>query len=212
MIGGVSFQPGSLDQEQQRRQATNGTAQGVQEAIKVLSLRLPKVVGAQAAAPQALLQSPGSGGNSHVDSIVQSVLSKIFPQSGGPAPSAPTLPMQTEGTSHGYSEPAQPSAPSAPTFSGQVESPQRQATSDAPGANDFWKTFPRAPQIIVSEPPPQAPTVIDQTPKWPGLPGVDGSGSLPGNGIGGIVSPAPDLRGYFDWLPGGGGNDSSPMI
>lgn len=47
---GVSFQPGAQDGQSQ---------QPVQQAIQLLSLRLPSVVGARALAPQALLQSQG---------------------------------------------------------------------------------------------------------------------------------------------------------
>jgi hypothetical protein len=56
---GLSFQPGT----------DSGTGQGsepatspLQSAVKLLSLRLPSVVGAQALAPDALLRSSGSAG------------------------------------------------------------------------------------------------------------------------------------------------------
>ena len=74
---GVNFQPGAANGEQASPKPQG--QQGVQEAIKVLSLRLPKVVGAQAGAPQALLQGTGSGG-SRVDSVVNQVMSRIMPQ------------------------------------------------------------------------------------------------------------------------------------
>lgn len=100
MIGGVSFQPGQNGATgQQGKPKTNG----VQEAVKVLSLRLPSVVGARAIAPQALLQSPGSGGNPRVDSVVSQVMGRMFPTGGAPAPSAPAAPMMP---------------PNAPQFSG----------------------------------------------------------------------------------------------
>src|SRR5687768_7916826 len=96
MYGGVSFQPGSsqLEQEVQHRRGTGRKGDGVQEAIKVLSLRLPKVVGAQAVSPSALLKSPGSGGNPDYDSMIQKVLARVFPGQGSPAPAAPMIPSQ----------------------------------------------------------------------------------------------------------------------
>ena len=55
---GVSFQPGGEDSgpNGQRRSAP------VQEAVRMLSLRLPTVKGARGISPQALLQSPGGAG------------------------------------------------------------------------------------------------------------------------------------------------------
>ncbi|HYE87699.1 MAG TPA: hypothetical protein VEA16_15155, partial [Vicinamibacterales bacterium] len=52
---GLSFQPGSDNGQQQ-----SGYRAPVQQAIKLLSLRLPSVVGARAIAPQALLEGGGS--------------------------------------------------------------------------------------------------------------------------------------------------------
>lgn len=74
MISGVNFQPGG----QQGDPSQSRPSSGVQEAIKVLSLRLPKVVGAQGMSPQALLTAQGSGG-SRVDSVVNQVLARILP-------------------------------------------------------------------------------------------------------------------------------------
>lgn len=97
MTGGVSFQPGSQDERNRiNPNAPNGTQEGVQDAIKVLSLRLPKVVGAQAIAPNALLRSEGSGGNPRVDSIVGNVMQKFFPSDGATA-MAPGAPMSETG-------------------------------------------------------------------------------------------------------------------
>lgn len=189
--GGVNFQPGSLQQEQERRRSQTGTAQGVQEAIKVLSLRLPKVVGAQAVAPQALLQSPGSGGNSRVDSIVQSVMAKFFPGQGSPAPSAP---MQEQ--------PAPQPTQGAPSFSGSAAPQQPQAP-----AQDFWGQFPKAPNVIVD------------APTWTGDftgPTGDFSFGPDGRPVGnfgpGLIAPLPDLRRQLDWVPPPGGIDPTPLI
>ena len=93
MIPGVSFQPATGNMspvDQQRARAAGG---GVQEAIKILSLRLPKVVGAQALAPSLLLTSQGSGGNPRVDSVVNQIMQRMFPSpSNANTPAAPVLP------------------------------------------------------------------------------------------------------------------------
>lgn len=81
---GVNFQPGSGSGGAGNR--PNGNQAGVQEAIKVLSLRLPKVVGAQGVASAPLLQSAGSDG-SRVDSVVNSILGRMFPTGAGDPPS-----------------------------------------------------------------------------------------------------------------------------
>lgn len=61
---GTSFQPGvdsgASGPNGERQHGPRATP--IQSAIKLLSLRLPSVVGAQAISPQALLQSPGSAG------------------------------------------------------------------------------------------------------------------------------------------------------
>lgn len=97
MIGGVSFQPGG--EQQQQQQNGNGRTSGgggVQEAIKILSLRLPKVLGAQAAVPMPLLTSQGSGGT-RVDAIVNQIMSRIGRPQGPPSMDAPpTAPMPAQ--------------------------------------------------------------------------------------------------------------------
>ncbi len=197
MINGVNFQPGSMEQERDRLQASRGSAEGVQEAIKVLSLRLPKVVGARAVAPNALLRGQGGQGNPQIDSMVERVLAKMFPGQGGPPPTAPMLPTQSPGESHSY----------GPQFGGNVQGggqPQRESTSDAPG-QQFW----RQPNVIVGNPPPEAPLTGGPMPRWPNAPGVDGGGGFPNA----TIAPLPDLRRYLDGLvPGPGVREDPPMI
>ena len=204
MINGVSFQPGSFEQEQQRRQSQNGSAQGVQEAIKVLSLRLPKVVGAQAVSPQALLSSPGGGGNPQVNSLVENVLSQIFGQQrgkepGAPAPMVPPVIGDRAGQSHPYAQPQSPSPAAAPE-------PQ-----------NYWDLFrpPSVPRIIPGDGPSYTPAPP------PGMPppgdftqGPGGSPQGPGGGVGGIVDnyEPPDLRRFFDWLPVDPPPSETPLI
>lgn len=61
---GVSFLPNG-DQRYQRPEDRMGAAGGrapLQEAVKILSMRVPRVVGANPLAPLALLQGQGAGG------------------------------------------------------------------------------------------------------------------------------------------------------
>ena len=100
---GYSFMPGQNgDQAQQRQQP--GWA-GPQSAIQMLSLRLPRVLGAQALAPGALLNSQGAGGLP--DPLLQAIL-RLAGQAGpgGPGGGAPGGPSLMGG--------APPSAPMAP--------------------------------------------------------------------------------------------------
>lgn len=55
---GLSFAPTGQNEAQNRDQAQTP----IQDAIKVLSLRIPSFVGAQGVAPNALLQAPGASG------------------------------------------------------------------------------------------------------------------------------------------------------
>jgi len=199
MTPGVSFQPSSPEQEQQN-QPTNGrppgSPHGVQEAIKVLSLRLPKVVGAQAVAPSALLKSSGSGGRPHVDSVVQQVLQKYFPNNAQANVPVPTASAQPAGM---------------PDFNGLRQAygaPQPQPRREVAAVDRGWQ-----PRVIVT--PPTGP-VGDFTVGGDGRPTQPGQppSQLDGNGVpGGIIAPLPDdLRQQLDWLfrPSFGGGPSEP--
>lgn len=193
MINGVNFQPGSQD-DRNSMMRKPGSNEGVQEAIKVLSLRLPKVVGASAISPQALLASQGSGGNPRVDSIVQSVLQKFMP-TGGAAPSAPMIPVE---------QPQAPQAPeSAPNF-GQQQGGYQQPRQEP---QNFWNQG-RTPQIIAGPPGFEAP--MFGGPPRPNAPTPEPSlGPLyPGMNS----SPIPDLRQQLDWLPSPQPYEPPPMI
>jgi hypothetical protein len=89
---GVSFDPAQEGQYNQQGSGPNASSapRGIQEAIKILSLRLPRVVGANAVSPQALLSSPGSSGR--VDSIVNQIMARYFPQGVTQSPMAPMAP------------------------------------------------------------------------------------------------------------------------
>ena len=131
MISGVNFQPGQGDPAQGIKKKPD---QGVQEAIKVLSLRLPRVVGAQAMAPAPLLNSQGSGGNPRVDSVVNQVLSRLMPtgDSGIKTP-APMLP--------GGDQPRDVSP--QPGESGTMPPPRFDGGRPSPMLRDLVKPEPR---------------------------------------------------------------------
>ena len=196
--GGVAFQPGQDDQQKRLLNGENrpsGSPEGVQEAIKVLSLRLPKVVGAQASAPTPLLKSEGAAGNSRVDSIVAQVMQKYFPTAQpSPAAEAPSFPSPA----------MEPQATDRPRAAQVTQSP---ATPQRPSPYNPW---PELPRIIVGLPP------ITDLPEYqgpaagrPGLPTWDGGGGPPRTGIGTL----PNLRDRLDWLPpsGGGGYNEPDM-
>lgn len=192
MMGGVNFQPGTQDDQQRYGNGSRppGSSQGIQEAIKVLSLRLPKVVGANAVAPNALLSSQGGGGNPHIDSLVDSVLAKYFPQASQGRAVAPMIPaggMQREQPQQGYGQPMPPQ-----------QRPMMPAAAPS-----------TAPRVIVSDPPPNTPPTtpfVGGAPRFPGQPrsGYDtdlsGGGQPPGM-FGELPSPLPDLRRILDWVP-----------
>lgn len=162
---GVNFQPGSDFSGQNKPQGGTSNGGGIQEAIKVLSLRLPRVVGAQALSPQALLTSPGSGG-SRVDSVVNQVLARFFPNA------APSQPAQSFGMT--------------PSFDPYQGSQQPTFTPNTQYANPFGGGRPRqeAPSIdnqqffrprVIVDVPPMAP-LTGGAPRWPGMPQMDGGG------------------------------------
>ena len=99
------------------QQAKPSAGSGVQEAIKVLSLRMPKVVGAQAASP--LLGGTGAQG-SRIDSVVNQVLARMFP-TGAPQGQTPIV-----GANQGAPSQDAPAMPSWPWMPQQQQQPQQQ--------------------------------------------------------------------------------------
>lgn len=184
---GDRFQPGtdSFEQRQNRQRETTGSGEGVQEAIKVLSLRIPKVVGAQAIAPSPLLNSQGSGGNSRVDSIVAQVMQKYFPTGDAPTAQAPGV----------------PSAPMSQQDSGASFGGLRQQDV----GEDH--SYSQRPRIIVGTPP-EAP--MFGGPPHPGAATWDGGWSPTQFGN---IEPLPDLKRLLDWVPSApDSRDNVPLI
>lgn len=87
MAYGLSFQPGAQQNGTggDREQAAGRTTP-VQQAIRLLSLRLPSVLGARAIAPQALLGSQGSAGLATGGMSLDEFLRRLMAQSGAGIP------------------------------------------------------------------------------------------------------------------------------
>lgn len=181
IAGGVSFQPGASDDRNKiNPNAPNGTQEGVQEAIKVLSLRVPRVVGAYGITSKGLMESPGSNGaGSRVDGVVNSVLSRMFP-TGQPQQSA-----QSFGMAPSYDAPA-----NAPDFSGGYASPAyapQRANTPSFDYSNFITNPDGTPRVIFGGPPGGS-----LPPRWPNQAGVDGGAGFPPAMIG-------ELPGSFDF-------------
>src|SRR5688572_17236293 len=148
MINGVNFQPGG-GPSGDPRQPRNPQGSGVQEAIKILSLRLPKVVGAQAAVPQALLSGTGSSGN-RVDSVVNQVLSRILPTGQPPQTPTATMPPRTVGPRSGESHTGAPSFSGGGSPTSAPAMPSWPWTSQPPRQEQPWQPPPGFnPRVVI---------------------------------------------------------------
>jgi hypothetical protein len=194
---GVNFQPGGGQDLQAQNQQRPSPGSGVQEAIKVLSLRLPKVVGAQAAAPMALLGGSGTGG-SRIDSVVNQVLSRIMPT--GQPQQTPTAQIPSGPSFSGDGQSSAPQMPSWP-WNNEQQPQQAKPWSPPPGFN---------PRVLIGGP----------LPPKPGMPGgVDASAGFPI----GMIDELPQgftpnfnkigqLLGGFTYPSGGQEQDSNYLI
>jgi len=157
---GVSFLPGG-DAQYKRPQ---GTSAPLQEAIKVLSLRVPRVVGANPLAPLALLTSQGGGGLPA--GLVETLLRALTPPETAPPVAAVPGPGTAQAPTPTFSSPIvpQPTTPAmlgAPTVRPQVTGAPSamQATTPAPMASYASTPMPhvtagaRAPEATEAPPP-----------------------------------------------------------
>jgi len=92
-LTGLSFAPLKTDQANGNGQPTGPAP--IQEAIRVLNLQIPKVVGARALAPGPLLTAPGAAGvpgAGGLDALLRRLLAQLVPgpaQNAGPAMGGP---------------------------------------------------------------------------------------------------------------------------
>lgn len=126
---GVSFQPG-VDQQQGAASGPAGQREAtpLQSAVKLLSLRLPTVLGAQAPAPAQLMQSGGSR-ESPVGASSASALNFLRQLFSGQNPQAPPMSTRPTMPAGPSTQPEQP-----PVFTGTVDTPPMQ--NAPPGAQD----------------------------------------------------------------------------
>ena len=117
MAYGVSFQPGADQQAGTMGRRTPP----VQQAIKLLSLRLPSVIGAKALAPQALLQGQGSAGAGQSNALMMWLKKLLQDSSGGESPPQLSSMEAQSGASGG--EPAMSSVPTPHVVPGGVPPP-----------------------------------------------------------------------------------------
>lgn len=116
MAFGLSFAPGQPSNQQQRPGGAGGVVSPVQQAIQMLSLRLPRVAGAQALAPGPLLQGPGAmglGGGGGLEALLRLIMGLRTQPSAGAAtlPGPHVFPGLGRGQDGTYPGPAQPGDP-----------------------------------------------------------------------------------------------------
>ena len=132
---GVSFLPSG---DQRYTRTGQAETNPVQEAVKILSLRVPRVVGATPMAPLALLSGQGGGGlpSGVVETLlraltppepsvppVAAVPGPTLPAGPTPAPTLPTaVPQPTVPVSPGIAPVAQPTTPAAPAPTARLSS------------------------------------------------------------------------------------------
>lgn len=160
---GVNFAPTQTNV--QAGQGTAGKPGGpqskLQEAIKVLSLRLPKVLGAQALAPGPLLTGPGSGGMNPDKALAMNLQQQLpAPLAATQATPAYTPPPISAGPS---AAPAPP--PPAPVFSGGSggTTPAQQAVQAIASSPSFAPVPHFTPGLGAPGTPVQTPTPSAET-------------------------------------------------
>lgn len=182
MAIGQSFQPGSNGNGGAEEQRRGGGPAPIQQAIKLISTRLPSVLGAQAIVPQELLQASGGAGLTEAD------ITRMFaprpqapmpPSMPGPgAQSAPPWlapPAPIPGPAAAGGRPA-PSAPSAPPFS--APAPERDLPAQQPMAGPPAQAPAIPPSQGVSEQVPQQAPIIDTPPYVNAPPMFNDQGSV----------------------------------
>ncbi len=93
---GLSFVPGDQN-DPLKKKIGEGATTPTQQAIRLLSLRLPRVLGGSPIAPAPLLTSQGGAGRPSPESIAQQVLSRVLPTGATSAsPSAPNVPTPAQ--------------------------------------------------------------------------------------------------------------------
>ena len=133
---GISFSP-TNDNSAQRNQ-TGNTASPVQDAIRILSFSLPKVLGASAVTPLQNLGGPSALGSQFGNSFLEQLLRHLITGAGPSGAPSPYDGIYGPGASAPPSPTAGGPPPSSPLPPGIILNPPRQ-----PGPPDT--TAPSAP-------------------------------------------------------------------
>lgn len=170
---GVSFMPTPQNGGETGRPTA---VEPVQEAIKILSLRLPKVVGGGAIAPAPLLNAPGAGGNPLGRSALAQQRFAPQPSAGGIGGLSPEVLNQLiEVLSRRPPMPtpfgAPPSAPPSPSF-GSIPQPKitigDESRNPTPRPSTPSPQPPSVPTVTLpSNPTPPAPPPAPDFPRTP---------------------------------------------
>ena len=186
---GLSFLPEDNGMDRNRPQGQPSGAPPLQQAIKLLSLRLPRVAGANALAPGPLLNAPGGGGLGAPP--LQALLQRLFgPQSGpmkipfGQMPGAGGFIPGADGMmSGGASAPMLPASPPITpgkgTFPPMGPPAPRITPGMRPGEGGGYAGPP--PRFAPEPAPPSAPPQPPQLPQNPfaDIPQMGGGGFTP---------------------------------
>lgn len=130
------------DPSQQRPSGSPSAPSGPQEAIKILNLRMPRVQGAGAPAPAALLNSPGSGGlpqpqgmTPMIEAILRAVMGGFqSPQQGAPSAMGGMVP--------GGGMPAQGGSPQLPVPAVHYQPPPTSGGTAGPNPGTRDRNLP----------------------------------------------------------------------
>lgn len=176
---GASFQPG----QDKTQGGTRSGAQAAQEAVRVLSLRFPKVVGGSAPAPAPLLQTGGSGGNPFANSAVGMTQQRVPSANEPPVTTGNAQQPSVSGAPGGVSSPVEQALMALAGFSGgQMPAPSTPPPHITTGIDQGGGgVLPGAPAAL----PEQRPTLSQQLPP-PTSPPSDWANSAPG-----FASPPP---------------------
>lgn len=127
---GVSFAPTAENAMDGARQ---GSLEGLPAAIKILSLRMPRFLGARGIAPDALL----NGDNGGVDPFASSVMQTIFATLAGNRPAPPVITPGTTGRTGGTLE------------THPEEQVKTETGTTMPGPEQRPRRIPREPGMII---------------------------------------------------------------
>lgn len=166
MAIGVSFVPAAGKDSRQ----VDAQDSAVQQAIQVLSLRLPRVVGAQGLAPSTLLNAAGgaalTGAGGNVDRIVDQIINRIMPEGAqpGPVPTVPTPRVVPGGQPGQPGQPPTPGVPMPPRMPGMPAPMPGQVPDPQPAGPPGAQPVP-APRVVPGIQPPVVPPPVEAPPE-----------------------------------------------